>query len=50
MKQYSKPTLCVYNVQNKNIILTSTPGVNNQDADPNQPAMAPQKGADWQNW
>lgn len=50
MKKYIVPTLQFRKVHVSDVITTSTPGINGQDANPNEPAMAPKKGKDWQNW
>ncbi|MBO4753413.1 MAG: hypothetical protein J5543_02375 [Bacteroidales bacterium] len=51
MKIYIKPIIHFNFVRSTNVITTSDPQIYDEpDADADVPALAPQRGKDWENW
>lgn len=50
MKLYKTPNIRFNRIHSSSVITTSDPQIRDDEADPNNPALSPQRGSDWENW
>lgn len=50
MKKYTAPTLSIRMMARKDVIVTSTPGIMDTDADPGSAVLGKERGGDWDDF